>query len=81
MQSITLNTGAAMPMAGYGVFQIADAKECGRCVVEAVEVGYRLIDTAAFYMNEAAVGEDTKDSRVPRELLFVTSKLWVQPSW
>jgi len=67
-----------MPLAGYGVFQIPDADECTRCVIDAIQVGYRLIDTAASYMNEAAVGEGIKNSSVPRDQLFVTTKLWVQ---
>jgi 2,5-diketo-D-gluconate reductase A len=78
MQTVTLNNGLAMPIAGYGVFQIPDATECTRCVVDAIQVGYRLIDTAASYMNEAAVGEGIRRSGVPREQLFVTTKLWVQ---
>jgi 2,5-diketo-D-gluconate reductase A len=67
-----------MPIAGFGVFQIPDAKDCERSVVDAIEVGYRLIDTAASYMNEEAVGQGLRASGVPREQLFVTSKLWVQ---
>jgi 2,5-diketo-D-gluconate reductase A len=67
-----------MPIVGYGVFQIQDADECKRCVIDAIQVGYRLIDTAASYMNEAAVGEGIRQSGVPREQLFVTTKLWVQ---
>lgn len=78
MQHVTLNNGLQMPIAGFGVFQIPDAKECARSVVDAIEVGYRLIDTAASYMNEAAVGQGLGASGVPREQLFVTSKLWVQ---
>lgn len=78
MQHVTLNNGLQMPIAGFGVFQIPDAKECARSVVDAIEVGYRLIDTAASYMNEAAVGQGLEASSVPREQLFVTSKLWVQ---
>lgn len=78
MQTVTLNNGITMPIAGYGVFQIPDADECRRCVIDAIEVGYRLIDTAASYMNEAAVGEGIKNSGIAREQLFVTSKLWVQ---
>lgn len=78
MQHVTLNNGLQMPIAGFGVFQIPDAKECARSVVDAIEVGYRLIDTAASYMNEAAVGQGLEASGVPREQLFVTSKLWVQ---
>ena len=78
MQNITLNNGFSMPVIGYGVFQIADAKECERSVVDAIESGYRLIDTAASYLNEEAVGHGLRRSGVAREQLFVTSKLWVQ---
>ena len=78
MQTVTLNNGITMPIAGYGVYQIPDARECTRCVVDAIGVGYRLIDTAASYMNEAAVGEGIRQAGLPREQLFVTSKLWVQ---
>ncbi len=78
MQHITLNNGLQMPIVGYGVFQIADAAECERSVVDAIETGYRLIDTAASYLNEAAVGKGLRASGVAREQLFVTSKLWVQ---
>ena len=78
MQTLTLNNGIAMPVVGYGVFQIQDSQECTRCVIDAIQVGYRLIDTAASYMNEAAVGEGIKRSGIPREQLFVTTKLWVQ---
>lgn len=78
MQSLTLNNGLVMPIAGYGVFQIPDPHECRRSVIDAIDVGYRLIDTAASYMNEAAVGEGIRQSGVPRQQLFVTSKLWVQ---
>lgn len=78
MQTITLNNGVTMPMGGYGVFQIQDASECTCCVIDAIQVGYRLIDTAASYMNEAAVGDGIQQVGLPREQLFVTSKLWVQ---
>ena len=78
MQTVTLNNGTTMPIAGYGVFQIADAQECSRCVIDAIQAGYRLIDTAASYMNEAAVGQGIKHSGLAREQLRVTSKLWVQ---
>ena len=78
MQYVTLNTGAQMPVLGFGVFQIADANQCERCVVDAINLGYRLIDTAASYMNEEAVGNGLRASGVAREQLFVTSKLWVQ---
>jgi 2,5-diketo-D-gluconate reductase A len=78
MQTVTLNNGIAVPIAGYGVYQIQDSQECTRCVIDAIDAGYRLIDTAASYMNEAAVGQGIKDARVPRDQLFVTSKLWMQ---
>lgn len=74
----TLSTGAQMPLLGFGVFQIPDGAECERCVIDALEAGYRLIDTAASYMNEAAVGRGLRASGVAREDVFVTSKLWVQ---
>ncbi|MBF5006925.1 aldo/keto reductase [Diaphorobacter caeni] len=78
MQHVTLNNGVHMPVLGYGVYQIADAAECQRCVVDAIETGYRLIDTAASYMNEEAVGKGVRASGIAREQLFITSKLWVQ---
>ncbi|EPG4103788.1 MULTISPECIES: aldo/keto reductase [Pseudomonas aeruginosa group] len=78
MQQVTLNNGIVMPILGYGVFQIADPQECERCVAEAIGTGYRLIDTAASYLNEEAVGRGIKKSGVPRDELFVTTKLWVQ---
>ncbi|WP_233809363.1 aldo/keto reductase [Paraburkholderia sp. HP33-1] len=78
MQHVTLNNGMEMPILGYGVFQIADEAECERCVVDAVQAGYRLIDTAASYKNEEAVGRGLKRCGIPRDQLFVTSKLWVE---
>lgn len=78
MQTLTLNNGITMPTVGYGVYQIPDSQECQRCVMDAIQAGYRLIDTAASYMNEAAVGEGIKNGGIAREQLFVTSKLWVQ---
>ena len=78
MQNVTLNNGLVMPILGFGVFQIADPQECERCVIDAVEAGYRLIDTAASYQNEAAVGAGIRHCGIPREKLFVTTKLWVQ---
>jgi 2,5-diketo-D-gluconate reductase A len=78
MQYVTLNNGLQMPILGFGVFQIADPAACERAVVDAIETGYRLIDTAASYMNEAAVGQGVKNSGVGRQDLFITSKLWVQ---
>lgn len=77
-QTVTLNNGVQMPLLGFGVFQIPDAQECTRCVVDAIEAGYRLVDTAASYTNEAAVGAGIRQSGVAREALFVTTKLWVQ---
>lgn len=76
--SVTLNNGVAMPLLGFGVFQVPDADECERSVAAALETGYRLIDTAAAYGNEAAVGNAIKRSGIPREELFVTTKLWIQ---
>jgi 2,5-diketo-D-gluconate reductase A len=67
-----------MPILGFGVFQIPDAEACARAVIDAIESGYRLIDTAASYMNEGAVGQGVRDSGMRREDLFITSKLWVR---
>lgn len=75
--SVKLNNGVDMPLLGFGVFQVADLKECERAVSDALRVGYRLIDTAASYGNEEAVGNAIKRSGVPREDLFVTTKLWI----
>lgn len=77
MQYLTLNNGVKMPILGYGVFQIADLKECERCVLDALEVGYRLLDTAQSYGNESAVGSAIRKSGVPREEIFLTTKLWI----
>lgn len=76
--TVTLNNSVAMPLLGFGVFQIPDAQECERCVLDAINTGYRLIDTAAAYGNEAAVGNAIKHSGVAREEIFVTTKLWIQ---
>lgn len=78
MQTVKLNNGIEMPILGFGVFQIPDAAECEKSVLDAIEVGYRLIDTAASYQNEEAVGNALKNSDVPREELFITTKLWIQ---
>ncbi len=78
MQHVTLNNGVAMPILGFGVFQIADATTCEQCVVDAIAAGYRLIDTAASYLNEEAVGRGIRRSGVAREELFITTKLWIQ---
>ncbi|PWW02843.1 diketogulonate reductase-like aldo/keto reductase [Paenibacillus cellulosilyticus] len=78
MREVILNNGVAMPILGFGVFQIADPVECEQSVYDAITAGYRLIDTAASYLNEEAVGRAIKRSDVAREELFVTTKLWVQ---
>ena len=78
MKHIVLNNGVEMPILGFGVFQVRDAEECERSVYEAIQTGYRLIDTAASYLNEDAVGNAIKRSGVPRGELFVTTKLWIQ---
>ena len=70
----TLNNGVEMPTLGFGVFQIPDPKECKQAVLDALASGYRLIDTAAAYQNEAAVGEAIKESGIAREEIFITSK-------
>jgi diketogulonate reductase-like aldo/keto reductase len=77
MQKVVLNNGVEMPILGFGVFQVTDLKECENGVLSALETGYRLIDTAASYMNETAVGNAIKKSGVSREELFITTKLWV----
>lgn len=78
MQTLTLNNGIKMPILGFGVFQIPDPVECEKAVVDAIETGYRLIDTAASYLNETAVGHGIKNSGITRSDLFITTKLWVQ---
>lgn len=77
MQKVVLNNGVEMPILGFGVFQVPDPDECEKAVLDAIESGYRLIDTAASYMNESAVGNAIKKSGVAREDLFITTKLWV----
>ena len=78
MQNVRLNNRVEMPILGFGVYQMTDAEECERSVYEAIRTGYRLIDTAAAYKNEEAVGQAIKRSGVVREELFVTTKLWIQ---
>lgn len=78
MEFITLNNGVKMPLEGFGVFQVPDPVQCEQAVLDAIASGYRLIDTAAAYMNEQAVGAAIKKCGVPREELFITTKLWVQ---
>ena len=76
MQNVTLNNGIEMPILGFGVFQIPNESECEQAVIDAIKTGYRLIDTAASYQNETAVGNAIKKSGVPRNELFITTKLW-----
>ena len=78
MQKVKLNNGVEMPILGFGVFQVKDLDECERSVRDAIDVGYRLIDTAQSYGNEEAVGKAIKNSNVKREELFITTKLWIQ---
>lgn len=78
MKSVILNNGVEMPILGFGVFQVTDLAECERSVVDAIASGYRLIDTAASYGNEEAVGKAIKRSGAAREDLFITTKLWIQ---
>lgn len=75
---VTLNNGVKMPMIGFGVYQVPEPKQAQQAVSDALEVGYRMIDTAASYMNEEAVGATIRASGLPRDEIFVTSKLWVQ---
>lgn len=78
MEYVTLNNGVKMPLEGFGVYQVPDPVQCENAVLDAINTGYRLIDTAAAYMNEEAVGAAIKKCGVPREELFITTKLWVQ---
>lgn len=78
MQKVILNNGVEMPILGFGVYQIEDPTQCEQTVYDALSAGYRLIDTAAAYKNEEAVGRAIKRSGVPREEIFITTKLWIQ---
>ncbi len=78
MEYTVLNNGVKMPMEGFGVFQVPDSRQCEQAVLDAIASGYRLIDTAAAYFNEEAVGSALKKCGVAREDLFITTKLWVQ---
>ena len=78
MEHITLRNGVEMPLEGFGVFQVPDAAVCEQAVSDAIQTGYRLIDTAAAYFNEEAVGAAIAKCGVPREELFITTKLWIQ---
>src|ERR1041384_4535950 len=77
MNHVILNNGVRMPLLGFGVFQVTDLAECQRAVEDALSVGYRLIDTAAAYKNEEAVGSAIRKSGIARDELFITTKLWV----
>ena len=76
MEFVTLNNGVTMPILGYGVYQV-DPSECERCVLDAIHVGYRSIDTAQAYGNEEGVGNAMIKCGVPREELFITTKVWI----
>lgn len=78
MKYVKLNNGLEMPILGFGVYQIQDYEECKKAVLNAIETGYRLIDTAASYKNEKAVGDAIKESGINRKELFITTKLWIQ---
>jgi 2,5-diketo-D-gluconate reductase A len=78
MNHVKLNNGVDMPILGFGVFQVTDLFECERSVIDAIETGYRLLDTAASYGNEQAVGKAIEQSGIDRKELFITTKLWVQ---
>lgn len=77
MEYVTLSNGVKMPVLGYGVYQVTK-EECERCVLDGLEVGYRSIDTAQSYFNEEEVGSAMKKSGIPREEIFLTSKVWVE---
>lgn len=77
MEYVTLNNGVKMPMLGYGVYQVNDLIECERCVLDAIATGYRSIDTAQAYHNEEAVGNAIVKCGIPREELFITTKVWI----
>ncbi|MCG2613531.1 aldo/keto reductase [Terrimonas sp. NA20] len=77
METILLNNGVEMPVLGFGVFQVTDPAECERSVLDAIDTGYRLIDTAAAYGNEKAVGRAIKKIGISREDLFITTKVWI----
>jgi 2,5-diketo-D-gluconate reductase A len=78
MQKVKLNNGVEMPILGFGVYQVPNPQECESSVLAALNAGYRLIDTAAVYLNEEAVGKAIRKSGVPRNEIFITTKLWVQ---
>lgn len=77
MYTVTLNNGVEMPVIGFGTYHISDPKECERCIIDAIDIGYRLIDTAAMYQNEQYIGKAIKKCGVPRDELFISTKLSV----
>lgn len=77
MDFVTLSNGVKMPQLGYGVYQVSE-EECERCVLDALDVGYRMIDTAQFYFNEEQVGAAIEKSGVDRENVFLTTKVWIE---
>ena len=77
MEYVTLSNGVSMPKLGFGVFQVS-GDETARCIQDAIEVGYRHIDTAQSYMNESEVGQGIRDSGIDRSELFVTTKVWIE---
>lgn len=77
MEFVTLNNGIKMPKVGFGVYQIKDQEQCKQAVLDAIDAGYRLIDTAQSYGNEEAVGKAIKETSIPRNELFITTKVWV----
>jgi len=81
MQQVTLNNGVAMPLLGFGVFQTTDAAACEQSVVDATDTGYRLIDTAASYLNEPAVGRGLLRTGIARQELFVTTETVDSEKW
>ena len=77
MEYVTLSNGVKMPILGYGVYQV-EKDECERCVLDALSVGYRHIDTAQAYFNEEEVGSAIQKSKIPRDEIFITTKVWVE---
>ena len=77
MEHVTLSNGVKMPILGYGVYQVTK-EECEKCVLDALKVGYRAIDTAQSYFNEEEVGNAIAKSGIPREEIFLTTKVWVE---
>ena len=77
MEFVTLNNGLKMPKVGFGVYQIKNQEQCKQAVLDAIDVGYRLIDTAQSYGNEEAVGKAIQETQVPRSELFITTKVWI----